>query len=52
MLARKILRTIESGKEKAYFGGKEVLGVYFKRFFQRIFLRYCGMRRCGEGRVV
>jgi dehydrogenase/reductase SDR family member 7B len=31
-LARRILRTIESGKNEAYFGGKEVLGVYLKRF--------------------
>lgn len=36
-LAEKILRTIESGKEEAYFGGKEVLGVYVKRFFPRYF---------------
>ena len=37
VLARKILRTIESGKEEAYFGGKEVLGVYLKRFFPAYF---------------
>jgi short-subunit dehydrogenase len=36
-LARKILRTIEAGKEEACFGGKEVLGVYLKRFFPRYF---------------
>jgi short-subunit dehydrogenase len=36
-LARKILRTIETGKEEAYFGGKEVLGVYIKRFFPKYF---------------
>ena len=36
-LAHKILRTIEAGKEEAYFGGKEVLGVYLKRFFPRYF---------------
>jgi short-subunit dehydrogenase len=36
-LAFKILRAIESGKEEAYFGGKEVLGVYLKRFFPRYF---------------
>lgn len=38
-LAQKILRTIEQGKEEAYFGGKEVLGVYLKRFFPGYFSR-------------
>lgn len=32
-LARKILRAVEQGKREAYFGGKEVLGVYLHRFF-------------------
>lgn len=36
-LAHKILQAIENGKEEAYFGGKEVLGVYLKRFFPRYF---------------
>jgi dehydrogenase/reductase SDR family member 7B len=36
-LARKILQTIENGKEEAWFGGKEVLGVYVKRFFPAYF---------------
>jgi dehydrogenase/reductase SDR family protein 7B len=36
-LAHKILQAIVSGKEEAYFGGKEVLGVYLKRFFPRYF---------------
>ncbi|MBL7828738.1 MAG: SDR family oxidoreductase [Saprospiraceae bacterium] len=36
-LARKILQAIEKGKEEVYFGGKEVLGVYLKRFFPRYF---------------
>jgi short-subunit dehydrogenase len=36
-LARKILRAIEQGKEEAYFGGKEVVGVYLKRFFPKYF---------------
>jgi dehydrogenase/reductase SDR family member 7B len=36
-LAQKILRAIESGKEESYFGGKEVLGVYLKRFFPAYF---------------
>lgn len=38
-LARKILRAVENGKEEAYFGGKEVLGVYLKRFFPAYFSR-------------
>jgi short-subunit dehydrogenase len=36
-LARKILRAVEQGKEEAYFGGKEVLGVYVKRLFPAYF---------------
>jgi short-subunit dehydrogenase len=36
-LAYKILDAIEKGKEEAYIGGKEVLGVYLKRFFPRRF---------------
>jgi dehydrogenase/reductase SDR family member 7B len=32
-LAKGILRAVENGKNEAYFGGKEVLGVYLKRFF-------------------
>ncbi len=35
--ARKILRAIEKGKEEIWFGGKEVLGVYLKRFFPAYF---------------
>jgi len=31
--ARHILRAIERGKEEVWIGGKEVLGVYLKRFF-------------------
>lgn len=31
--ARHILRAIEHGKEEIWIGGKEVLGVYLKRFF-------------------
>ncbi|HMX39128.1 MAG TPA: SDR family oxidoreductase [Saprospiraceae bacterium] len=37
VLAQKILRTLEAGKEEAYYGGKEVLGVYLKRFFPAYF---------------
>jgi hypothetical protein len=36
-LARKILSAIEKGTEEAYFGGKEVLGIYLKRFFPKYF---------------
>lgn len=36
-LAHKILQAIENGKEEAYFGGKEVLGIYLKRFFPAYF---------------
>ena len=32
-VARHILRAIEHGKEEVWIGGKEVLGVYLKRFF-------------------
>ncbi len=35
--AHKILRAIERGKEEVWFGGKEVLGVYLKRFFPAYF---------------
>ncbi len=35
--AQKILYAIERGKEEVWFGGKEVLGVYLKRFFPRYF---------------
>lgn len=38
-LAKKILKAIEQEKEEAYFGGKEVFGVYVKRFFPKIFSR-------------
>jgi short-subunit dehydrogenase len=34
--AIKILRAVDRGKLEAYIGGKEVLGVYLKRFFPRI----------------
>jgi short-subunit dehydrogenase len=39
VLAQKILRAIEHGREEVYFGGKEVLGVYLKRFFPGYFSR-------------
>jgi short-subunit dehydrogenase len=35
--AEKIARAIEKNKEEAYIGGREVLGVYLKRFLPRIF---------------
>jgi len=38
-LAERILRALEQGKEEVYFGGKEVLGIYLKRFFPAYFSR-------------
>jgi dehydrogenase/reductase SDR family member 7B len=32
-LARRIVRDLEAGKEECYYGGKEVMAVYLKRFF-------------------
>ena len=37
--ARRILQALEAGKQEVYVGGKEVLGVYFKRFFPGLFSR-------------
>lgn len=39
VLAQKILRDIESGKLEVYYGGKEVLGVYLKRFLPNYFAK-------------
>ncbi|MFQ5445969.1 MAG: SDR family oxidoreductase [Saprospiraceae bacterium] len=33
VLAGKILKAVRQGREEAYFGGKEVLAIYLKRFF-------------------
>ncbi|MCB9345539.1 MAG: SDR family oxidoreductase [Saprospiraceae bacterium] len=38
-LARKILRAIENGRQEVYFGGKEVLAIYVKRFFPALFAK-------------
>ena len=35
--ARKIVSAIEKNKHEVYIGGREVFGVYIKRFFPRIF---------------
>jgi short-subunit dehydrogenase len=35
--ADKIIKAIENEKEEIYIGGKEVIGVYVKRFFPRLF---------------
>ena len=35
--ARRTLRAIRQGKEEVWFGGREVLGVYLKRFFPAYF---------------
>lgn len=37
--ARKIVRAMEKEKEEVYVGGRELLGVFIKRFFPRIFSR-------------
>jgi hypothetical protein len=37
--ARTILRAIETGKEEIWFGGRELLGIYLKRFFPKYFSR-------------
>ena len=37
VLAGKILRAIQAEKEEVYFGGKEVLGIYLKRYFPAYF---------------
>lgn len=37
--ARKIVRAIEKQKNEVYIGGREVLGVYVKRFFPSLFVR-------------
>jgi short-subunit dehydrogenase len=37
--AKKIIRSIEKNREEVYIGGKEVLGVYLKRFFPSFFSR-------------
>ena len=39
ILAQKILRAVENGKEEIWVGGKEVLAVYLKRFFPGYFSR-------------
>ena len=35
--ALRIVRAIEKRREEVYIGGREVLGVYIKRFFPRVF---------------
>lgn len=37
--ARRIVRAIEKNKQEVYIGGREVMGVYVKRFFPRLFSR-------------
>jgi short-subunit dehydrogenase len=37
--AEKIIRAIEKNKEEVYIGGREVWGVYIKRFFPTVFSR-------------
>jgi dehydrogenase/reductase SDR family protein 7B len=37
--ARAILRAVEKDKEEIWFGGRELLGIYLKRFFPKYFSR-------------
>ena len=37
--AYRILRAIEAGREEVWFGGREVIGIYLKRFFPKYFSR-------------
>jgi len=39
LFAKKLVKAVEANKFEAYIGGKEVLGVYLKRFFPK-FLHY------------
>ena len=40
--ADQIIKAMEAGRHEAYIGGREVLGVYAKRFFPRWFARMIG----------
>ena len=35
--AKKIIKAIKSEKEEVYIGGSEIMAVYVKRFFPRLF---------------
>lgn len=37
--AKAMIRAVEANKQELYFGGKEVMGVYIKRFFPALFHR-------------
>lgn len=39
-LAERIIKAMLRNKEEAYFGGYELLGIYLKRFFPRVFSSY------------
>ncbi|MNY52330.1 hypothetical protein D3C86_1879910 [compost metagenome] len=38
--AKQIVRAIQQNKEEVYIGGKEVKGIWFKRFFPLRFSKY------------
>ncbi|HEY4617525.1 MAG TPA: SDR family oxidoreductase [Flavobacterium sp.] len=40
VFAKKLVRAVEAKKFEAYIGGKEVLGVYLKRFFPKLLHRF------------
>lgn len=43
--ALRILSAVSKGKREIYFGGKEVVGVYLKRFFPGLFAKYIARRK-------
>jgi len=45
LLAQKIMKAIKKRKEEAYFGGTEVLGIYVKRLFPKLFSRIIRNRK-------
>ena len=40
IFAKKLVKTVEANKFEAYIGGKEVLGIYLKRFFPKLLHRF------------
>lgn len=40
VFAKKLVKAVEANKFEAYIGGKEVLGIYLKRFFPKLLHRF------------